>query len=514
MSPTPDQHVIDQLVASMSEPSSEKAGGNGHGIQGERVATLNDQELLETLFAERGKGRQWKDTYGGNYAPYYPSPSEAVAGLLWKFAYYSRKDHAQMERLIRGSALATPKFDERRSGETWIGAEVRKAIAKTTKVYTPSRVSFHSSEYKDGVADERKPLLFKTAREVAQETPAEVDWIAPPWTARGAITEVDGKIKAAGKTTWVSHKIACVANGKPFMGEPTTKTKVVWLTEQSPATFRKVLERANLTNRDDVVIVHWHDTIGMEWEDVAKEATEKALEIGAGLLVVDTLGQFAGIKGDGENNAGAAQEAMKPLQEAAAKGLAVEFTRHERKGGGEVGESGRGSSAFGGAVDVIMSIRRGEGNTRPTVRIIEALSRYDETPDKVVVELTDRGYRTLGDASAFAEQEAMKAIVETLPSKAENAIPTAEVLDRLGKQGIKRTVATAGLVTLAEAGTIERLGKGQKGSPYRYYKPTPEDRPGGQESPDPPDDIHSSATTTPIRTNEKPLSADLPPSSS
>jgi hypothetical protein len=385
-----------------------------------------------------------------------------------------------------------------------------QTIAASVSRYAAEE-DFYSSAPREGVADERKTLVFKTARQVAEETPEEVDWIARPWLAKGAITEVDGKIKAAGKTTFVSHKVACIVDGRPFMGEPTTKTKVVWLTEQSPATFRKVLERANLTDRDDVVVLHFHDAMGMEWGDVARMATDKALEIGGNLLVVDTLGQFAGIKGDGENNAGAAQEAMRPLQEAAAKGLAVEFTRHERKGGGEVGESGRGSSAFGGAVDVIMTLRRGEGNTRPSVRIVEALSRFDETPDKVVVDLTENGYRNLGDASAFAEKEARDAIVEILPAMPEHAMATADVLDRLGKQGIKRTVATEALATLAGAGTIERLGKGQKGSPYRYYNPTPEDRPDNSESPDDPVDIHSSATTTYIRTNEKPLSSDLKP---
>ena len=387
-----------------------------------------------------------------------------------------------------------------------------QVIAASVARYAPGREAselFHSSVPKDGVADETKPLIFKTARQVAEETPAEVDWIARPYLAKGAITEIDGKIKAAGKTTFVSHKVAAIVEGNPFMGEPTTKAKVVWLTEQSPPTFRKVLERADLTDRDDVVVVHWHDAMGMEWADVARAATAKALEIGAGLLVVDTLGQFAGIRGDGENNAGAAQEAMQPLQEAAAKGLAVEFTRHERKGGGEVGESGRGSSAFGGAVDVIMTIRRGEGNTRPSVRIVEALSRFDETPDKVVIELTDKGYRNLGNASAFAEKEAQDAIVEILPAKAEHALATADVLDQIGRQGVKRTVGTDALARLTESGAIERLGKGQRGSPYRYYKPTPENRPGDSESPDALAKIHSSATPTYIRTNKKTTSSDL-----
>ena len=69
---------------------------------------------------------------------------------------------------------------------------------------------------------------------------------------------------------------------------------------------------------------------------------------------------------------------------------------------------------------MILSMRRGEGNTRPTVRIIESLRRFDETPSKLVIELTDDGYKSSGDATAFAEKEAMTAILELLPSKEEN----------------------------------------------------------------------------------------------
>ena len=49
---------------------------------------------------------------------------------------------------------------------------------------------------------------------------------------------------------------------------------------------------------------------------------------------------------------------MKPLQLAAADGLGVVVGRHERKSGGDIGDSARGSSAFGGAVDTIITISR------------------------------------------------------------------------------------------------------------------------------------------------------------
>ena len=308
-------------------------------------------------------------------------------------------------------------------------------------------------------------------------TPQQVPWSARPFLAKVAITEIDGPIKRAGKTTLLSHMVSCILDGKPSMGQPTAKSKVVYLTEQSPTTFRKVLERARLTDREDLLILHWHDTIGTAWPVVARAAKDKAVEFGAEVLAVDTLGQFAGIRGDSENSAESAQEAMQPLQEAAAaRGLAVVVTRHERKGGGEVGESARGSSAFGGAVDIIMSVRRPQGEARPTVRVIESLSRLGEAPDKLVVELTNDGYRSLGDASAFAEKEAMSAIVEQLPTNEESAIPTEEVVAMLKELGIKRTVATEALKKLTTAGTIGESAMGNvmtltaTTSPYRRAK--------------------------------------------
>jgi AAA domain len=439
-----------------------------------RHTELTDDEVI--ALARRAKNAAKFEALRSGATYGYASHSEADQAYISLLAFYMQ-DEEQLDRLYRQSGLCREKWINRPG---YRRSTIEKALSSLTEIYTPddgarmvvgNGSKINSSAPRDGVADERI-LRFKTAKELAEETPAVTEWVARPWVAKGAITEVDGKIKAGGKTTWVTHMAGKILDGEPFMGEPTTKTKAIFLTEQPPASFRKALERANLLQREDLLILHWHDTRGVTWHDVAQAAVEKAIEVGAGILFVDTLGQFAGIRGDGENNAGAAQEAMRPLQEAASQGLAVVLTRHERKGGGEVGESGRGSSAFGGAVDVILSIRRGEGNTRPTVRIIESLSRFDETPSKLVIELTEGGYKSLGDATAFAEQEAMKAIVELLPSKEENAMTSGDVLDKLKEQDIKRTVATDALAKLTNSGGIRRVGAGKKGDPYRHYKPT------------------------------------------
>lgn len=96
-------------------------------------------------------------------------------------------------------------------------------------------VAGHTVEELIGLArDPREPegLPFRTARELAHETPADVPWRARPWLADGAITEVDGRVKWSGKTTWTLHLVASILDGEPFMGQPTEKSGVVFLTEQ------------------------------------------------------------------------------------------------------------------------------------------------------------------------------------------------------------------------------------------------------------------------------------------
>ncbi len=62
-----------------------------------------------------------------------------------------------------------------------------------------------------------KKLPFKTAHEIANSTPQEPRWIVKPWIAEGSVTELVGKAKLAGKTTFLSHLVKSVLNDTPFL---------------------------------------------------------------------------------------------------------------------------------------------------------------------------------------------------------------------------------------------------------------------------------------------------------
>jgi hypothetical protein len=361
--------------------------------------------------------------------------------------------------------------------------EVRRMVADFWRKEEAKRAKEGTEE-----KEKAKAIPFHTAREIAQETPESVDWLAPPWVAASAITEVTGKAKASGKTTWIMHMVAACLDGGEFLGQQTAETPVVYLTEERPATLREALARAGLLARDDLFFMYWHDTQGVAWPDVVAAAAAKCQQVGARLLVVDTLSQFARLKGDDESAAGAALAALGPLQ-AAAKGLGTLESRHERKGGGEVGESGRGSSAFAGAADVVLKLSRAEGAARPTIRKIEALSRFTETPENLVIELVDSfclsvnlkvvepnetkrpssHYVALGTETAVALASAKQAVLDILPLSEAEALDRTEIEAQL-PDTVKAHALTNALRELRDSGEAYYIGEGKKGNPYRYWK--------------------------------------------
>jgi AAA domain/DnaB-like helicase N terminal domain len=314
---------------------------------------------------------------------------------------------------------------------------------------------------------QKRILGFKTGLELASLPEQNVDWIARGLVARGAITELGAKVKA-GKTTLLMAMVRSVLDGEPFLDLPTKRSPVAYLTEQPFASFRQAMERAELLGRRDFFVLPFTETRGLKWPEVALAAIAQCKVVGAGLLVVDTLPQFAGLTGDKENNSGDALEAMLPLQDAAGAGIGVVLVRHERKSGGDVGDSGRGSSAFAGAVDIVLSLRKPEGNSPKNRRILQSLSRFSETPADLLIELADGQYRALGERAETALKEAKDAVFKVVPEKESEAVDLQAIVLRAD---LKRPTAQRATDELLREGMLNRIGKGKKGDPFRYFLP-------------------------------------------
>jgi DnaB-like helicase N terminal domain/AAA domain len=315
--------------------------------------------------------------------------------------------------------------------------------------------------------EQKRILGFKTGLDLEQVSNRQVSWFTRGILAKGSITELGAKVKT-GKTTWLLKMVEAILDGAPFLGLPTLPTPVVYLTEQTEPSFREAVKRANLLGRKDFISLPFAETYGIPWPEIVSVVTKECQRLGAGVVIVDTVSQFSGLTGDSENNAGDALEAMLPLQRAAAGGIGIVVVRHERKSGGDVGDSGRGSSAFSGTADIVLSLRKLEGNSPKNRRLLQSLSRFDETPNDLLMELTDEGYVALGERQETALKDAKDAIYKIAPQLEVDALTLMELAK--GAE-IARPTAQRAIDELYRDGMLGRNGKGKKGDPFRYFIP-------------------------------------------
>ena len=345
-----------------------------------------------------------------------------------------------------------------------IGADVSDWLERGgTKEALLARVTgaetFLSPAHKSEGAGETK---FISAADLSSRAPEAVPWLVKPWVVLGGITMVSGKAKLAGKTTWTLHLVRAVLEGGEFLGEVAAPGSVVYLTEERTSSFVNALRRAHLADHRDLMVRQYRP--GDVWTEVVRDALAEGQRIGARLIVVDTLPVFAGLAGDNENAAGYAREALDPLSGLDDIAVVVEF--HDRKSGGDPGDATRGSSAFAGAVDIIADLRRLGGDGQERRREIVAVGRFDDTPDKVIVELSGNGYRLLGDAGAVAREDAKASIREALGS--DRHMTEKQLAEELGDRVKKTTLGTA-LREMVSAGDVGREGDGKRNSPYLYF---------------------------------------------
>jgi hypothetical protein len=163
--------------------------------------------------------------------------------------------------------------------------------------------------------------------------------------------------------------------------------------------------------------------------------------------------------------------AMAPLQAAAGHGFGIWYSVHERKSGGSVADAARGSSATGGTADILMSLRKPDGNHPETIRKISSISRFPETPAELVIDWSPSldgssgFYLPVGESDTAVLDRATASVMRALPMT-ESCAKTMKVLMEETCES-RRTVKRA----LDQLGAI-RLGDDEKGNRFRYYRKT------------------------------------------
>ena len=315
--------------------------------------------------------------------------------------------------------------------------------------------------------DEKRVLPTISLRELTQEAEAKDEYFAYPLLKRGELTLLVGEAKFSGKTTLMFCALKTVLEREPFLGEETKFAKILYLSEQGNNLSRAVeSSKINTDDEESFRVVQFKDVWREPWEDTIERAVVTAKEQDREILPVDTFSAFSHLKGSEENDAGAVASRLEPLKVAAqAHDLAVVLVHHSGRD-----SIIRGSSAFDGTVDTIVHLSRPPGNQNENLRHITAIGRCD--PLSLNIELTEDGvYVPVGSSDRVAFTKAVRAIREILPRGAGDALVLDGVVDRVKESGadVSNASVERALRWLVDQGSVERVGAGRKGDPYRYW---------------------------------------------
>lgn len=285
-----------------------------------------------------------------------------------------------------------------------------------------------------------------------------------PYTARNRITLISAPPKR-GKSTFATLYARARASGGAFLGQTIEPGTVLYVAPDE--NWRDVVRRFRSFGTPGERVHVWRDRN----RSVARIA-HRAEEIGAELVVLDTLLRVAGISDENDNAEWDRWfgEAREHVHDSDAVWLAV---HHDRKSGGQDGEGIRGASSIFGSVDVAISLQSTEEGDRRRTLKVEGTRLDGAAPLVIELNASEARYEAVGEANVVSILEdssldrlrkvltAEPATVSSIYDRIREAYPEAEgdvaestVRSRLGK--------------LTSAGLARRSGEGGRRDPYKY----------------------------------------------
>ncbi len=320
------------------------------------------------------------------------------------------------------------------------------------------------------------PLTFSQVREHAG---VQQSWLWDGFLAAGCITMLTSLWKA-GKTTLVASLLRALCLGRPqFLGQrlgdgdgdgdgDAPGLGVLVITEEGPGLWAQRLGELPAHSPLHFLSRPFLARPTPErWQQYAMLVAEWAAQRRIGLVVIDPIANLI----PGEENASRAMlDFLMPLQAFTRQGLAVLLLHHPRKSDGGEGRAARGSGALPGFVDIVLEMRRPEGDTHSRVRTLTALSRFRETPAQLCIELTAAGddYRLL-DSRPDAALPPLGRTIQVILAAADQPLSVPQIVARWPAGQAPPTLRSVRSI-LSTGLNVQwtRTGEGTRSSPYRY----------------------------------------------
>jgi DNA-binding Lrp family transcriptional regulator len=310
--------------------------------------------------------------------------------------------------------------------------------------------------------EDQKQKMPRLLQDLLADESLDVEpaWVWDGFMARGEVGLYYGLAKA-GKTTFVSQLVACVASGIPFLEHPTFPCPILWIDlEQHPRHTKGMFQGLGLGEMEHGPIYVVTGTRSIEF-DLATFVREPEI----GLVVIDSLAEYWEI--EDECDATQTREALSKVRSLAEDTDAhIAAIAHARKSGGEDGLDIRGSGDIAASVDVAVALKRDPGAENR--RFLETISRHTETPRKLVVELPEVGfYKSLGTKVEVKKRETREQLLASITGTHSTYKEIAE-LSGLSESKVRREVPP-----MVEDGLLERTGEAKRNSPLRFRRSVP-----------------------------------------
>jgi hypothetical protein len=294
--------------------------------------------------------------------------------------------------------------------------------------------------------------------------PANDRWVWHGILSRGGVTLLSALWKA-GKTTLLAHALRAMAAGGDCCGLAVKPAKVLVVSEEDEEIWAARRDELGLADHLGFLCRPFKGRPTMnQWQEFLKRLRGQVEDFGFDVLVLDTLAKLWPVRD--ENDAVQVDDALMPAWQLCEGGRALWLNHHLRKSDGMEATASRGSGALTAFVETIVELRRFSDDKHDTRRVLTGIGRWRETPHELVINLTARGYASVGEPSTVRSRDDLTRLLDALPDE-EPGMTRSELETDLKMAG--KTIRPI-LTSAVENGLILPSGSGQRGDPRRYRR--------------------------------------------
>src|SRR5205823_2919656 len=213
----------------------------------------------------------------------------------------------------------------------------------------------------------------------------EVSWLWDGFLAAGNLTLLTSLWKS-GKTTLVSLLLNRRIQGGELLGRAVRPGATVVVSEEPLSLWAMRARRLDVGPRVCFFCRPFDGRPDLPaWRGFIDQLLDLHATRGIDLVIVDPLALFLPAH---EGSGPSLLKALQELQRLTERGLAVLLLHHPPKGEPRLGQAARGSGVLPAFADILLEMRVPQGDPATRRRRLHGFSRYPETPQHLLIELT------------------------------------------------------------------------------------------------------------------------------